>query len=49
MMMMIIIIIIIIIVIIVVRNWVDIEVEKVSVCVICAVRTVKVCSVVHYF
>ena len=24
------------------RNWVDIEVEKVSVCVICAVRTVKV-------
>ena len=42
------------------RNWVDIEVEKVSVCVICAVRTVKVCvifcgiapfiySKVHYF
>ena len=25
-----------------IRNWVDIEVEKVSVCVICAVRTVKV-------
>ena len=24
------------------RNWVDIEVEKVSVCVICEVRTVKV-------
>ena len=24
------------------RNWVDMEVEKVSVCVICAVRTVKV-------
>ena len=24
------------------RNWVDIEVEMVSVCVICAVRTVKV-------
>ena len=24
------------------RNWVDIEVEKVSVCVICVVRTVKV-------
>ena len=24
------------------RSWVDIEVEKVSVCVICAVRTVKV-------
>ena len=23
-------------------NWVDIEVEKVSICVICAVRTVKV-------
>ena len=38
------------------RNWVDVEVEKVSVCVICAVRTVKVwvtfCgiqSAVHYF
>ena len=42
------------------RNWVDIEVEMVSVCVICAVRTVKVwttlCgiaqlihSTVHYF
>ena len=42
------------------RSWVDIEVEKVSVCVICAVRTVKVwvtfCeiarfiqSTVHYF
>ena len=42
------------------RNWVDIEVEKVSVCVICVVRTVKVwvtfCgiapfieSAVHYF
>ena len=24
------------------RSWVDIEVEKVSICVICAVRTVKV-------
>ena len=24
------------------NNWVDIEVEKVSVCVICGVRTVKV-------
>ena len=24
------------------RNWVDIEVEKIGVCVICAVRTVKV-------
>ena len=42
------------------RSWVDIEVEKVSICVICAVRTVKVwvtfCgiapfiqSAVHYF
>ena len=42
------------------RSWVDIEVEKVSICVICAVRTVKVwvtfCGVapfiqsaVHYF
>ena len=42
------------------RCWVDIEVEKVSVCVICTVRTVKVwvtfCgiapfikSAVHYF
>ena len=43
------------------RNWVDIEVEKVlSVCVICAMRTVKVCvtfcgiapfiqSATHYF
>ena len=41
-------------------SWVDIEVEKVSICVICAVRTVKVwvtfCgidpfiqSTVHYF
>ena len=25
------------------RSWVDIEVEKVSICGICAVRTVKVC------
>ena len=25
-----------------IRNWVDIEVEKMSVCVICAVRTMKV-------
>ena len=42
------------------RSWVDIEVEKVSICVICAVRTVKVwvtfCgiapfiqSAMHYF
>ena len=42
------------------RNWVDIEVGKVSLCVICAVRTVKVwvtfCgiasfiqSAMHYF
>ena len=42
------------------RNWVDIEVEMVSVCVICAVRIVKVLttlcgiaqliwSAVHYF
>ena len=39
------------------RNWVDVEVEKVSECVICAMRTVKVwvtfCGIVqravHYF
>ena len=42
------------------RNWVDIEAEKVSVCVICAMRTVKawvtfcgiapfIQSAVHYF
>ena len=34
------------------RNWVDIAVEKVSVCVICAVRTVKVwvtsCGIARY-
>ena len=34
------------------RNWVNIKVEKVSVCVICAVRTVKVwvtvCGIVPF-